>query len=372
MNDESALLFNDDWKFLLGDPAEAEQENYCDRTWNRVDLPHDWVIHQPFDRGENGVWTKQGMQGFFFWKNTGWYRKTFCLDEIAGKDVFLYFGCAYRNAVTYINGKKAGSHSYGYTSFELCITSHVRPGKNLVAIRLDNGASVPDRWYSGAGLFRDVYLRVVPRLHFKPWGLGVRVVIQKDNTAEIKITANLENTDHAGGSSVLNLALSDPQKNEIAVFKQKFEFTVNSQITLEHNFVIKNPQLWCSENPLLYQLSASIEDGGNNPKHKKIFFGIRTIEMIAKKGFFINGKNTKLKGVCLHHDCGILGAAFYKEAWKRKLLILKGMGCNAIRTSHNPQAEEFLDLCDELGFYVIDECFDKWKSLSYGEIFETD
>jgi beta-galactosidase len=373
VKDEYARLINRDWKFLLGDPKDAEKEDYCDRTWKRVDLPHDWVIHQPFDKGEGTGWTSEVMQGYFVWKNTGWYRKEFILEEATDdKEVFLYFGCAYRNATIYVNGKKAGSHAYGYTSFELCVTSLVKPGKNLLAIRLDHGSSIPDRWYSGAGLFRNVYLRVTPKLHFTTWGLAVKAELQSDGEAEgnalVKVTAEIADTTMEGGDSFLRLAVKDPQGGEATSAEIPFKFLPESKTLVEHSFTIKNPQLWSDRNPLLYRISASIgrEDAGK----RELSFGIRSIKMIAKKGFFVNGENIKLKGVCLHHDCGILGAAFYSEAWRRRLLILKGLGCNAIRTSHNPQAEEFLDLCDELGFYVIGECFDKWKSLSYGEIFD--
>jgi beta-galactosidase len=375
MKEKTLQSFSHDWKFLLGapgsasDPQNAEREDYCDSTWKRVDLPHDWVIHQPFDKGEDGVWTKQGMQGYFFWENTGWYRKEFTLEEeTAEKETYLYFGCAYRNAVIYVNGKKAGTHAYGYTSFELCITSFVRPGKNLVAIRLDHGAPVPDRWYSGAGLFRNVYLRQVKRLHFKTWGLGVKAILKEDGLAEVRVSAAIENTAFSEESSCLRLTIKDPKGRETASEKISFKSDAQSEINLTHNFYIKNSELWSDESPHLYRLEASIGDEGGDCIETK--FGIRKIELMAHKGFFFNFMNVKLKGVCLHHDCGILGAAYYNEAWRRKLLILKGLGCNAIRTSHNPQAEEFLDLCDELGFYIIDECFDKWKSLSYENIFD--
>jgi beta-galactosidase len=372
VKDEYAQLINRDWKFLSGDPKDAEKEDYCDRTWKRVDLPHDWVIHQPFDKGEGTGWTSEAMQGYFARKNTGWYRKEFILPDTSDKEVFLYFGCAYRNATVYVNGKKAGFHAYGYTSFELCVTSLVKPGNNLLAIRLDHGSSVPDRWYSGAGLFRDIYLRVTPKLHFTTWGLGVKAAIQSEGEAEgiaiVKVSAEIANTAIEGGDSFLRLAMKDPKGRDVTSAEIPFKFSPNSKTLVEHSFQIKNHLLWSDRNPELYRINASI--GRENAGAREATFGIRTIKMIAKKGLFVNGKNVKLKGVCLHQDCGILGAAFYREAWRRRLIILKGLGCNAIRTSHNPPAEEFLDLCDELGFYVIDECFDKWKSLSYGEIFE--
>ncbi|MCL2214730.1 MAG: DUF4982 domain-containing protein [Treponema sp.] len=366
-------LFNQDWKFLLGDPKNAELEDYNDRTWKHIDLPHDWVVHQPFNKGEDEGWTHESMQGFFIWKNTGWYRKEFFLDGGSDKEIYLYFGCAYRNAVIYINGKKAGTHAYGYTSFELCISSFVRPGKNLVAIRLDNGSNVPDRWYSGAGLFRNVFLRQVSKLHFTTWGLGVKAVIQNNGSAEIKVTACIENTSAQEESSCLNLVLNDTDGKQITGKKITLNAASKSETVLEHCFYINNPELWSDINPRLYQICAFIGDTAAKAScgdYKETKFGIRTIELTAHKGFIINGRNIKLKGVCLHHDCGILGAAFYQDAWRRRLTVLKSIGCNAIRTSHNPQAEEFLDLCDELGFYIIDECFDRWKSLSYEKIFD--
>jgi len=366
MKDANAVLFNDGWKFLLGDPKDAQLENYCDRTWKHVDLPHDWMIHQPFEKGSDEGWTKESMQGYFIWKSTGWYRKEFTIEDTADKDIYLYFGCAYRNAEIYVNGKKVGSHSYGYTSFELCISSFVRPGKNLLAVRLDNGSSHPDRWYSGAGLFRNVYIRQVPKLHFTTWGPWAKASLQKDGSAEVKVSAVIKNTSGSGGSSILNLNIKDPDGSVAASQKINFKYSSQSETAVEHCFTIKKPKLWSGDDPQLYRLSASIEE----KQTREINFGVRKIEMIYKKGFFVNGKSIKLKGVCLHHDCGILGAAYYDDAWKRRLLILKSMGCNAIRTSHNPHAEEFMDLCDELGLYVIDECFDKWKSLSYKELFE--
>jgi len=361
-------IFNHNWKFLLGDPKNAESENYNDMTWEQADLPHDWVIHLPFDKGGDEPWSEQSRQGYFSWKNTGWYRKEFFLDDINEKDFYLYFGCAYRNAKIFINGKMAGSHAYGYTSFEICISSFVRTGKNILAIRLDNGSGVPDRWYSGAGLFRGVQLRQLPKLHFKTWGLSVKSVLQKNSSAGVTVKALIENTSLTDVNSSLNIIIKDTKDKEIENKNIDFNLPAQSETTLEYSFSISNPDLWSDDNPALYNLTALIS--GNEGDCKEIKFGIRTIEMIAHKGFFINGVNKKLKGVCLHHDCGITGAAFYKDAWRRRLTILKSIGCNAIRTSHNPQAEEFMDLCDELGFYVIDECFDRWKSLAYEKLFE--
>jgi beta-galactosidase len=366
MNNTYRELFNKDWKFLLGDPKGAEKQDYCDRTWHRLDLPHDWVIHQPFNKGDEGPRNRQAVQGFFSWEHTGWYRKEFTLDDMDGGDVFVYFGCAYRNAVIYVNGQQAGVHAYGYGSFELCITPFVKPGKNLIAVRLEHGGHIPDRWYSGAGLFRNVYLRKVPSLHIKTWGLGVKTAVLADGSAEVTVSALVENSSASAAKGVLYFAITGPDGSVTTEKTIPFEVPARRETELTGPFVMETPLLWSAEDPRLYRLAASID---GKPAGETAF-GIRTVEIKARRGFFVNGKSIKLKGVCLHHDCGILGAAFYPAAWRRRLLILKGLGCNAVRTSHNPQAEEFLDLCDELGFYVIDECFDKWKTLAYGEIFE--
>jgi len=158
LKDNSAVLFNNDWKFLLGDSKNAHTENFNDRKWKKIDLPHDWVISQPFSHGEEGGWTAQNMQGFFTWEGVCWYRKEFTLKDIAGKAVYLYFGGAYRNSTIYINGKEAGGRASGYSSFEIDITDFIKEGKNIAAVRLDNGCEPPDRWYSGSGLFRNVFL----------------------------------------------------------------------------------------------------------------------------------------------------------------------------------------------------------------------
>jgi beta-galactosidase len=371
MNKVWRELFTKDWKFLLGDPEGAEREEYCDRTWQHVDLPHDWVIHQPFYKGEDGPWTKQAMQGFFAWENTGWYRKEFILNETEDREVFVYFGCAYRNAAIYVNGRKAGFHAYGYGSFELPITPFIRPGKNLIAVRLEHGGHVPDRWYSGAGLFRDVYLRVAPPLHLKTWGLSVKAAVLDDGRAEVNVSAVFKNSSTAALHGAARFTITAPGGDSAGGGKVPgdenvpLEVAPGSEAGLDLTFTINSPALWSAEDPKLYRLAVSLD---GRPAGETAF-GIRRVEFAARRGLFINGKSVKLKGVCLHHDCGILGAAFYTAAWRRRLLILKGLGCNAVRTSHNPPAEELLDLCDELGFYVIDECFDKWKTLAYGELF---
>ncbi|MDR3115224.1 MAG: DUF4982 domain-containing protein [Treponema sp.] len=379
MNDKNAALFNADWKFLLGDPQDAFREAYPDRTWKRVDLPHDWVISQPFKRGEENAYTPQNMQGFFAWEGTAWYRKTFFLSDtdIAGKEAYLYFGGAYRNSAVYVNGQKAGGRAYGYSSFELNITCLVKPGNNCIAVRLDNGCEAPDRWYSGSGLYRNVYLRLVPAVHIKTWGVLIKTETVRSadlrSSAPVTVTVSLVNRGGPATGRVYTRILGRDNQT-VAQSSQPFNAAGAGEYALQLRLEIQTPLLWSAEEPNLYRAVVHLEDDAGNPigKPVEVPFGIRSIEITAHKGMRVNGETVKLKGVCLHHDCGITGSAFYEAAWRRRLLALKSIGCNAIRTSHNPPAEELLDLCDELGFYVIDECFDKWKSGYYAAHFDDD
>jgi len=371
MKDGSAALINSGWKFLLGDPKNANQKNYPDDTWKRVELPHDWVISQPFKRGAPGSYTPQTMQGYFAWEGVAWYRRELDLPDLTGKEVYLYFGGAYRNSTVYINGEEAGGRAYGYSSFELNISGFVTKGKNQIAVRLDNGCEAPDRWYSGSGLYRNVYLKIVPLTHIKTWGVHVKSK-PAGNDASIEVETTVVNRD-GKGTGALCLRINDPDGNVAAENSTPFEFAGKKEITVKQKLSIEKPSLWSVQTPNLYRVLVHLETGGKAiTLPVEVPFGIRKIEIAYKKGMIVNGETVKLKGVCLHHDCGITGSAYYDAAWRRRLLTLKSIGCNAVRTSHNPPAEEFLDLCDELGFYVIDECFDKWKSGYYAAHFNKD
>jgi beta-galactosidase len=367
------MLFNQDWKFLLGDPKNAFKEHYPDRTWKNIDLPHDWVISQPFERGGAGSWTGQNMQGFFAWEGVAWYRKEFFLENLAGREVYVYFGGAYRNSVVYVNGRQAGGRAYGYASFELDITGLVKEGKNLIAVRLDNGCEAPDRWYSGSGLYRNVYLKIVPETHIKTWGVHITSE-QKGSAAVVTVTTAIVGKKGTAASKkgVICARILDSNRKVILENITPFDLAGKAEITVNQQMQVRKPELWSAESPNLYIAIVHLVVEGTEEKPVELPFGIRTISIVNHKGMMVNGQPVKLKGVCLHHDCGITGSAYYDSAWRRRLLTLKSIGCNAIRTSHNPPAEEFLDLCDELGFYVVDECFDKWKSGYYAAHFDDD
>jgi len=374
MKEEQAVLFNKDWKFLLGEAKNAHRIEYNDRTWKSVDLPHDWVIEQPFERGESGGYTAQNMQGFFAWRGVCWYRKEFLLPDIAQKRVSLYFGGAYRNAAVYINGKEAGKRAYGYSSFELDITDYIKKGINLAAVYLDNGCEQPDRWYSGSGLFRNIYLKISPLIHIKTWGVHIKTELGADNKfADVTVTASIVNRNAelkcGNKENAANIKLLAADGKLAAQTDVIFDISGKEEIEIEQTFRIDNLALWSAMTPNLYRAVVSLAPDGNSAY---VNFGIRNVEIAYNRGMTVNGEKIKLKGVCLHHDGGITGGAYHDEVWRRRLSILKSIGCNAVRTSHNPAAEEFLDLCDELGFYVVDECFDKWKSGYYGSHFDAD
>jgi len=380
LKDFSSALINNDWKFLLGDAKNAHSVNFNDCTWKRVDLPHDWVISQPFNRGKEGGYTAQNMQGFFAWEGICWYRREFSLTDIRAKTVYIRFGGAYRNSVIFVNGKEAGGRASGYSSFEIDISAFVKEGKNLIAVRLDNGCEAPDRWYSGSGLFRNVFLKIVPQTHIKTWGVHVKPKLSTDRKqAEITVSTTIirrgtanESGAESGAESAVCLRILGPDGKVAAESSVPFKCGGKEETAAEQIVNIKNPALWSAEKPELYRALVYLETGGEKGEPVEINFGIRAVEIAYNSGMTVNGRKVKLKGVCLHHDAGITGSAYYDAVWRRRLLVLKSIGCNAVRTSHNPPAEEFLDLCDELGFYVVDECFDKWKSGYYAAHFDAD
>jgi len=384
MKDYAMNNFDHNWKFFLGEAKNAHNPDFCDSSWDRVDLPHDWVISQGFYRGEEGGWTSQNMQGFFDWKGVCWYRKEFMLEKIDVKTVYVYFGGAYRNSVVFINGKEAGKRANGYISFEIDITEFVKEGKNLLAVRLDNGCEEPDRWYSGSGLYRNVSLKIVPVTHIKTWGVQIKTELAKNlKEANVSITTEIirriyhephkPHEPPQKKEEKLKIRIIDPSGKNITSDTVFFALK-NNESSVNSSLKISSPLLWSAEKPNLYKAVIELlsSDDEKVSHSEEISFGIRKIEIAYNKGMTVNGEKVKLKGVCLHHDAGITGSAYYEDVWRRRLYILKSMGCNAIRTSHNPPAEEYLDLCDEMGFYVIDECFDKWKSGYYAAHFDED
>lgn len=351
-----------------GEDVRTELENL---QFAEVDLPHDWAVSRPFNKVmEDGM-----SQGFRDRWGIGWYKKTLNIEEKKkGKRYLLYFGGVYENAVLWVNGMKIGSHKYGYSSFKMDITDAVQSGDNELLMRVDNSVSPADRWYSGCGIYRDVALHIVPEEHLDLWEIQVHtklegadaiVEVETNTTLPVQgilcpIRKSIENDDADTNNTDINdTDYEDAEAQEVLLAETSEELDGTLQ------FHVKNAKLWSADDPQLYRLILSTE----NDK-VSVNIGIREVVFDAKKGMLVNGVPTKLKGVCLHQEAGCLGTAVTKEIWRERLTHLKKLGCNAIRAAHHTYSEEFLDLCDEMGFYVYEECFDKWKGGLYGRYFD--
>ncbi|MCW3785312.1 DUF4982 domain-containing protein [Plebeiibacterium sediminum] len=360
----SVLTLSNHWKFSKGDFEGAERIDFNDKKWEEVSVPHDWAIYGPFDKEidkqtvrivqnkEKAATEKYGRTGALPHIGIGWYRTSFSLPEFSqGKKALLVFDGAMSNAQVYLNGKKVGYRPYGYSYFYFDISEYINPqGDNTIAVRLENKEKA-SRWYPGAGLYRKVQIIVKDEISFNQWGTFITTPFVNSEVAKVNIKTEVT------GDNVFAETVIKNSKGEV-VAKQTQNEKFGQQI--EQNIAVSNPQLWSPEKPVLYTAELKLYQNGQVKDSQTIKFGIRTIEYSADKGFQLNGKTTKFKGVCLHHDLGPLGAAVNKAALKRQLTILKDMGCNAIRSSHNMPSHEQLELCDEMGFLFLAESFDEW------------
>ncbi|MDZ8120544.1 glycoside hydrolase family 2 TIM barrel-domain containing protein [Pontiella agarivorans] len=347
------LNFSSDWKFSLNDPAGAKRADFDDSGWRTLDVPHDWSVEFAFSQENPGrnAWLPGGI---------AWYRKTVDVPaEDAGKVFEIQFDGVYRHAEVYVNGAFVGRQFDGYTSFYFDITEFVRPGQeNVVAVRVDNHDVPNCRWYSGSGIYRQVWLTKKTPVHVKNWGTYITTPEITDRSAEVSVKTELANKGRAE-TFELETVVFDPAGREVARAVSSGKIT--SEFEAKQSLTVENPQRWSVDSPLLYSTESRVKVGGKTVDVYRSTFGIRSFRFDGKKGFFLNGKNMKLKGVCLHHDMGTVGAAVPLEMWERRLRNLKALGCNAIRTAHNPMAPEFMDLCDRMGFLVMDEFVDKWE-----------
>src|SRR4030095_9647956 len=289
-------------------------------------------------------------------------RKHFVLPKSAlSKIVWIEFDGVYQNSDVWINGRHVGHYPNGYMSFNYDITSYIQAGANVIAVRVDNSLQPNTRWYSGSGIYRHVWLNLANSVHVSQWGSYITTPQVDSASATVNIKTKIENNGPAR-DALLRSVIYNAQGNEVARTESKFSALSRNNSETEQRITLSNPQLWSIETPTIYSLHSLIIDKGKVIDEVVSTFGIRDIKYDVNKGFFINGKHVKLNGVCLHHDAGSVGAAVPEAMWVRRLQVLKAMGCNAIRTSHNPVAPEFLDLCDRMGFLVQDEIFDVWKS----------
>ena len=350
---------NPGWKFAKGSHPGAEAVSFSDSSWATVRLPHDWAIAGPYEpQGDPHT-------GKLPWRGEAWYRKQFTLPASdAAKRVYLDFDGVMAAPTVYVNGEKAGGWDYGYMSFRVDATKLVRPGQtNLVAVHVDTRRH-NSRWYPGAGIYRKVQLTVKNPVHIAHWGTFITTPGIDANSAQVRVRTSLEN--HTTGSSPVEVEtiVLDPTGKQVAKDRKAATIPANGAQDLDQAFSIPKPGLWDIQTPQLYRSVSRVLVGGKPVDASDTPFGIRTFQFTPNDGFHLNGRRVQLKGVNLHHDHGPLGAAFFVRAMERQLEIMKDMGVNAIRTSHNPPAPELLDLCDRLGLVVWDEAFDKWDGTS--------
>ena len=355
------LSFNADWRFQKGEESSTNAEqraDFDDHSWRQLNLPHDWGIEGPFNQDY------PGETGKLPWWGVAWYRKHFAVPAAdKGRRYYLDIDGAMSHAQVWLNGQFVGQWPYGYASFELDLTPHlVYGGENVIAVRLDNPKE-SSRWYPGGGIYRNVWLVKTAPVHVAHWGTSVTtsgsvvtVATTLRNDSDQPATCRLVSTV-ADTNIMQDAILIDPGKERVV--QQKLSLT--------------DPKPWTLENPYLYKLITRVEQSGKTVDQYETMFGVRTIEFTADRGFLLNGNHVLIKGVCDHHDLGALGAAINTRALERQIEILKEMGCNAIRTSHNPPAPELLDLCDHMGMLVMDEFTDTWvhpkKRNGYGTLF---
>ncbi|MPQ43835.1 glycoside hydrolase family 2 TIM barrel-domain containing protein [Clostridium tarantellae] len=365
---ERSTIFNNDWRFIKGDPAGAESVDFNDFAWRKLNLPHDWSIE--------GEFTVEGeAESGFLLGGTGWYRKHFVVPEkYDGKDFTLNFDGVYMNAEIYVNGKKVGEHNYGYTAFAFDITDHlIADGQteNVIAVKVKNPLPT-SRWYSGSGIYRDVTLSVTDTVHVAHLGTTVttpNIESQKDGAVDVNVETIVDNESSKDASVTVKTTVIDAENNEVSepVTEVK-DIAANTNATFTQNAVVNQPKLWSVENPNLYKVKTEVIKDGKIVDTYFTDFGFRYYNFDRDTGFTLNGEMMKLKGVCMHHDQGSLGSASYYRAVERQMEIMKEMGVNAIRVSHNPASDMLLEICDRLGLLVINEAFDTWTNPKNGNV----
>lgn len=350
--------FNDGWTFHLGDIADAQSVSYDDSGWRNLTLPHDWAIEGDFSANN-----PSGSNGGALPGGIGWYRKTFELDKnVKDKKVFIDFDGVYMNSDVWINGNHLGFRPYGYISFRYDLTPYLNfEGKNTIAVRVDNSEQPNSRWYSGCGIYRNVWLTTVDPVYVDLWGTYVTTPEVNSNYAKVLFKTTVKNETQENKNVKVVNSILDSSGKEVAVGSSDLQIASGSSSEIEQNIDLAKPVLWTLETPYIYKVVTKIFDGKIQTDEYTTPLGVRSFTFDADKGFSLNGEQTKIKGVCMHHDLGCLGAAVNRRAIERQLQILKGMGVNGIRTSHNPPAPELLQLCDSMGFIVMDETFDMWR-----------
>jgi beta-galactosidase len=351
--------FDRNWRFLQADPGGAEKTDFDNSSWRSLNLPHDWSIEGPFSETN-----KTGGAGGYLPGGVGWYRKQFTLpSSYSGRQVSVEFDGVMANSEVWINGSSVGKRPYGYVSFAYDLTPYLNfDGKaNVIAVRADNSKQPASRWYSGAGIYRHVRLVITRPTHIERWSTFVTTPEVSNGQATVRVQTVVTNGSNDACEIVVRVALVDAKGKSVATGETKAQpIAPGKSAEFSQDVVVENPQRWNPDQPVLYKAVAEVRSGKETVDQETVPFGIREFQFKADTGFWLNGKNFKLYGVCLHHDGSAFGAAVPTGVWERRLETLRQLGVNSIRTAHNPPAPEFLDLCDRMGFLVMDEFFDCW------------
>jgi len=351
--------FNDGWKFYEGDVNEGQISSFDDSSWEDITLPHDWSIFNPIRLD-----SPASSHGGYMDGGVGWYRKTFTVPtDYKNKKVFINFDGAYMNSQVWINGNLLGNRPYGYSSFQYDLTPYlVYGGKNLIAVRINNNLPT-SRWYSGSGIYRNVWLTVLNKTHVDYCGMFVTTPNVSNSSATLNIKTKIANQSDVSRSVTLKTTILDESGNTV-ISNTSLPITINASNnnTFNQDLTISNPRLWSPASPYLYMAKTQVMVDGSIVDTYQSTLGLRYFDFDANEGFSLNGVKMKINGVCNHHDLGALGAAVNYRAIERQLEILKAMGCNALRTAHNPPDPQVLEVCDRLGIMVMDEAFDVWET----------
>jgi len=363
-NVPSKSNINNDWLFHLGEVKNAEQVTFSDEAWRKLDLPHDWTIEHDYEQNaaqkDNGGYAIGGI---------GWYRKHIKITskDLLNHTIYLNFDAAYMNSEVWVNGRYFGKRPYGYISFGYDITKALHKGDNVIAVRIDNSLEPSARWYHGCGIYADVHLVIKNKTHFEKWGTFITTPEIGDHYAEINVKTAINNMDNEKDaiieSTIDSMELNGkktPVNSGVYIKHIKLEANTNSEY--QYKLALNNPQRWDVISPVLYNVSIKVKDvDGKIIDSQNIRIGLRTLKWDTATGFYLNGRQFKIHGMCEHLEGGPIGAAYNKQMLRWKIRQLQEMGCNAIRTAHNPQIPVFYDLCDEMGMLVLDEAFDGWS-----------
>ncbi len=350
--------FDAGWKFHLGDVPGAKATAYDDSGWRPLDLPHDWSIEGPFSEKNPA-----GAGGGALPGGIGWYRKTFTVPASdRGRLLFIDFDGIYRDSEVWINGHYLGKRPYGYSSFRYEMTPYLEfGGSNVLAVRVDNSRQPNSRWYSGSGIYRHVWLVTTNPIHIAHWGTYVTTPVVSARRARVDVRTTVQNTTSRESAITLRTTVYDSTGRAVADVSSDVDVPADSALEIPQSLSVRNPMLWSPDSPALYRVVSRVDCDGRPCDDLTTPLGIRAFTFDAQRGFILNGVRVEIRGVCLHGDLGALGAALNDRALERELQIMKAMGVNAIRTSHNPPAPELLEMADRMGFLVMDEAFDGWK-----------